>query len=260
MAADLHARFAAAQTFAREAGQLACGYFAQWSTLEKQEKGVQDLVSEADRAVEALLIRRFGEQFPGDGFLGEETGARPAGDGLWVIDPIDGTANFLHGLPYWAVSVAYVRDGRLELGITYAPLLDELYAARRGGGATCNGLSIRASGCSDLARAIISVGYSRRIPPADHAAALGRLLAGGGEYRRLGCATLSLALVADGRLDGFYGPHLNSWDALAGVLLAEEAGAWASDFLAGDGLWQGKALLTCAPGLRRELEALLPLA
>ena len=257
MLSELDTRHAVLQASAREAGQLARRYFAARHTLQTTQKGIQDLVSEADRNVEALLIERLGRLFPTDGFLGEESGARGNREQLWVIDPIDGTNNFLRGIRYWAVSVAYVREGVAELGVVYDPMADELYAARRGFGATRNGEPIRASEGAELSRAVIGFTYARAHPAEYYAQAVRRLLASEGEYRRLGSAALMLAYVAEGRIDGFYGSHLNSWDVLAGLVLTREAGAWSNDFLAGDGLWQGNTVLSCATSLRGELARII---
>ncbi len=257
MTDDLETRFAALRAVAREAGQLARRFFEDRASLTIARKGVQDLVSEADRKVEAQIIERLGRLFPEDGFLAEEGGARGSREQLWVIDPIDGTNNFLRGIPYWGVSVAYVCEGRTELGVIYDPIYDELYAARRGAGATRNDEPIRASIGNDLSEAVFAFAYSRVHTGDNYAQAIGRLLSARGEYRRLGSAALTLAYVAAGRLDGFYGSRLNSWDVLAGLLLAREAGASVNDFLAEEGLWQGNAVLACTPDLHSEFSSIL---
>ncbi len=257
MSDDLATRHAAVQAVAREGGHLARRYFAARSELKTSLKGVQDLVSEADRKVEALLIERLQHLFPEDGFLGEESGARGSHERLWVIDPIDGTNNFLRGIPYWSVSIAYVKDEEAELGVIYDPMAEELYAARRGAGVTRNGETIRASDSDDLAKSVLGFAYSRSHPAENYSQAVRQLLSSSGEYRRMGSAALMMAHVADGRLDGFYSSQLNSWDVLAGVVLAREAGAWVSEFLTGDSLWRGNALLACSPGLRGALLAIL---
>ena len=257
MSQALDTRFAAVQAAAREAGHLARRYFKARDTLEASEKGVQDLVSEADKAVEALLMQRLAQVFPDDGFLGEESGSHGSVDKLWVIDPIDGTSNFLRGLPYWSISVAYVSAGQVELGVIYDPMAGELFAARRGSGATRDGEPIRASRCSELAQSTLGLSFSRKASIDTYAAVINKLLHSAGEYRRMGSAALLLAHVADGRLDGYYTAHLNSWDVLAGLLLAREAGAWTNDFLADDGLRRGNPALACSPGIREELARIL---
>ena len=257
MSLELQTRFAAAQAAVREAGHLARRYFKVRDTLKTDEKGVQDLVSEADKAVETLLMKRFSQSFPDDGFLGEESGAHGDRENLWVIDPIDGTANFLRGLPYWSISIAYVSAGQVELGVIYDPIVGELFAAQRGAGASRDGEPIRASNCAEMAQCTFGLSFSRRMSIETYKTIIGRLLQSAGEYRRMGSAALMLAHVADGRLDGYYTAHLNSWDVLAGLLIAREAGAWTSDFLVDDGLKKGNAALACSPQIREELVSIL---
>lgn len=257
MSDDLATRYAAVQAIAREGGQLARRRFAARDELKTSRKGVQDLVSEADRQVEALIIERLRQLFPEDGVLGEESGAQGSRERLWVVDPIDGTNNFLRGIPYWSVSVAYVRDGNAEIGVIYDPMAEELFAACRGAGVARNGEVVSASGSDDLSKSVLGFAYSRAHPPERYGQAVRQLLSASGEYRRMGSAALMMAHVADGRLDGFYSSRLNSWDVLAGVVLAREAGAWVSDFLVGDSLWDGNAVLACAPGLRSGLLEIL---
>ena len=154
---DLDLRLLAACAIVREAGKLAYDYFGKRAQLEIEHKGMQDLVSLADRAVEDLIRKRLSGAFPDDDLLGEEGGgaARRPGAGLWVIDPIDGTANFLRGMPYWSVTLAYVIDDRVEIGVTYDPVHDELFWARRGGGAYRNHAPIRVSGGTDPQQAVV---------------------------------------------------------------------------------------------------------
>jgi myo-inositol-1(or 4)-monophosphatase len=214
----------------------------------------------ADKAVEDLIRRRLAESFPDDAILGEE-GGRSGGSGpVWVVDPIDGTAMFLRGIAYWCVSIALVAEGELELGVIYDPMADEMFAGRRGHGATCNGRAMRVSAVTELAQTVLGVGFSSRRPTAPVSDWLGRLLAAHGEYRQLGAGALMLAHAADGRLEGYYEWHHHPWDALAGLLLNREAGAWTNDFLANDGLYQGNAIFVCPPGLRPALADLIAAA
>jgi myo-inositol-1(or 4)-monophosphatase len=224
--------------------------------LKVEQKGPQDPVSEADRAAETLIREWLGRAFPGDGFLGEEGGGTTA-ERLWVIDPIDGTANFVRGMPSFCVSLAYVEDGASMIGIIYAPVTDELFAARRGSGATCNGAPIRASGCTVPSEAIIGLSYTHKQPRAGFLAVLDRMLAAGSEFRRIGSTTLGLAYVAAGRLDAFWAPRTQSWDVLAGLLLVQEAGGWASDFLSEHGALKPGDAFGCAAGLRRSLAQMI---
>ena len=250
-------RLARASELVREAGTLALASFRN-AALVVENKGVQDYVTAVDRAVEALLVDRLQAEFPGDAFLGEEGGQRGAGDGArWVIDPIDGTVNYTRGLPLWCISVALVDAGEIAFGLIYNPVRDEFYCAVRGQGATCNGQPIRVSGVQSPATARIGMGFSYRCPPAVHVRGIERLLEANCEYARLGSGALGMAFVADGRFDGYWEAHINSWDVLAGICLVREAGGWVSDFLAGDGLFSGNPILACTPALKPFLQAQL---
>lgn len=253
---DPELRLAAAAAVAREAGALALRRFRARDRLAIERKGLQDLVSEADREVEALIRGRLGALFPEDGFLGEEGGHARRGAATWVVDPIDGTWCFLNGIGAWCVSLAAVRDGRIELGVVLDPCAGELFAARAGGGATLDGAPIRVADAASLADGTLGVGFSHRSRPEDVAPIFGRLLEAGGMYHRHGSGALALAWVACGRLIGYLEPHMNSWDALAGLLLVEEAGGRVLDFLAGDGLLAGNRVLATAPGVHEPVRAL----
>jgi len=160
----LDARLSVAVPLIRDAGEMAAGFFARRGSLTRERKGPQDFVSVADREVEALIRSRLAAAFPADGFLGEESGGG-AGERCWVVDPIDGTNNFLHGLPLWGVSIAYAIEGEPVIGLIYLPCIGRLYSAVRGGGARCNGAPIAVSGTGDLAEAMITLGVSRRTSP-----------------------------------------------------------------------------------------------
>lgn len=245
----LQRRFLAGCAAARAAGALAHRHFLNRAGLTVERKGLQDPVSEADRAAETLIRESLSRAFPGDAFLGEEGGGTSA-ERLWVIDPIDGTANFVHGLPGFCVSLAYVESDVTQIGIVYAPVTDELFAACRGGGASCNGTPIRVSGCTRPDEALIGLSFSHKGTREQFIAALDRMLADGSEFRRIGSTTLGLAYVAAGRLDGFWTPRTQSWDVLAGLLLIQEAGGWANDFLAEHGALAPGDALGCTPGLQ----------
>ena len=256
------ARLKSASEVVRQAGALALASFRN-AALVIERKGVQDYVTAVDRAVEELIVDRLRAQFPGDAFLGEEGGLRTgaSNDGaLWVIDPIDGTTNYARGLPLWCISLALVYAGEIALGLIFNPVSDEFYCAVRGHGVSCNGRPIRVSGEQSPEAARIGMGFSYRRPPAAHVRDIARLLDAHCEYARLGSGALGLAFVADGRFDGYYEPHINSWDVLAGLCLVREAGGWVSDFLAGDGLLNGNPILACTPALRDFLQQRLPAA
>jgi myo-inositol-1(or 4)-monophosphatase len=248
---ELDAREEALVAVASEAGELAKRLFSNPSGVKL--KGKQDFITAADGEVERMIVERLARRFPGDGFLGEEGGASGGAGALWVIDPIDGTANFAHGIPHFCVSIALVSDGELALGAIAAPMYGELFRARAGRGAFRNGRAMRVAEMTDPKRAIVELGWSARRPARAYTALLERVLATGAVFLRAGSGALGLAYVADGRTHGYCELHINSWDTLAGLLMVREAGGWTNDFLAGDGLARGNAVLACAPGLRQAL-------
>jgi myo-inositol-1(or 4)-monophosphatase len=247
---DLDERLAVASAVAREAGGVARKAFGHAPhSRARAFKGPQDYVLESDAEVERVIRQRLLAAFPGDSFFGEESGG-DFGRDVWVVDPIDGTANFARGIPHFCISIAFVRDGRTEIGVIYQPVTDELYACRRGGDATLNGRPIKISGLTDPGQAMIEAGWSTRRPSAPYVAMVGRLYEAGVQVLRTGSGALGLAYVADGRTDGYCELHINSWDVLAGLLLIEEAGGWVNNFLADDGLQRGNAVIGCTPGLK----------
>jgi myo-inositol-1(or 4)-monophosphatase len=253
---DLDLRLLTARAVAGEAGKLAHDYFMRRAQLEIERKGMQDLVSVADRAVEDLIRRRLSGAFPEDDLLGEEGGGaeRRSSAGLWVIDPIDGTANFLRGMPYWSVALAYVVDDRVEIGVTYDPVHDELFWARRGGGAHRDQAPVRVSGATDPQRAIIGSTFTFKMGIEGYVGLIERILRAGSDHRRMGSTALMMCHVADGRLDGCATGYCNSWDVIGGLLLVEEGGGVASDFIAENGLLAAGSALAGTPGLQATLE------
>jgi myo-inositol-1(or 4)-monophosphatase len=256
---DLDARYHAACAAVLAGGRLAQRFFNRRETLTVDTKGPQDHASAADRDVEKLIIELLGRAFPTDAFFGEESGGTVRDD-LWVIDPIDGTTNFVHGVASYCVSLAYVRGGAVQIGVIYDPPADELFAAQRGHGATCNGEVIQVSGCTQITQAMIGAGFSYRRPVRPFVDGIERLLNAQCEFRRAGSGALAMAHVAAGRLDGYWEQHINSWDVVAGLLLVEEAGGWTNDFLTPDALLKGNPILACTPALREPLSRLTALA
>ncbi|MBZ6077609.1 inositol monophosphatase family protein [Microvirga puerhi] len=242
---------------AREAGNLARRRFnGRPGITGINLKGRQDYLSAVDSEVERLVRGRLLASFPKDSFFGEEGGGSLDHD-VWVVDPIDGTANFVRGISQFCISIAYVRDGQTQIGIIYDPMHDELFVAERGGGATLNGEPIHVSGLDDMQSATIEAGWSTRLPLSEYVDLVGRILADGAGVRRGGSGALALAYVAAGRIDGYCELHMNSWDALAGLLLIEEAGGWANDFLDQSGLRDGNIVLGCTSGLKSPLVQLM---
>ena len=216
-----------------------------------------DPVTEYDRAAERLIVDAIRQSRPDDAIVGEEGADQTGTSGLhWLVDPIDGTANFVYDLPHWCTSIAVVdADGPLA-GAVYAPVLGELFSAERGGGATLNGSPIRCSGVDQLSRALVGTGFSdsadRRALQGDRVARLVREVR---DIRRLGSAAIDLCLVACGRLDAYFEEHLNSWDLAAGVLIAAEAGAVTSDVAGGEAT--PAATVAAGPGIHVRLLELI---
>jgi myo-inositol-1(or 4)-monophosphatase len=224
--------------------------FGEIENLQVSRKGPSDFVSAADLKTEKTLIAELTKARPTFGFLLEESGA-VAGtdhDHRWIIDPIDGTTNFLHGIPHFAISIALERAGQLIAGVILNPATDELFIAEKGGGAFLNNRRLRVSSRVALGDALIGTGmlYRGRGEAADHEQFLGqlrRVMGATAGVRRMGAAALDLAYVAAGRFDGFWEMSLNPWDIAAGIVLVREAGGMVSDLVGpGDPLHTGHVL------------------
>jgi len=249
----LEARFAAALDLATEAGALALRMRPSVGAATATLKGAQDWLTEADGAVERFLSERLAARFPADGFQGEEGGKARQGALRWVVDPIDGTANYARGRSRFCVSLALLEDRMPLIGVLVAPAIGETFAARLGGGATLNGAAIRAAATTELSRALVEVGWSHRRPAAAFTALLQRVIEAGAAPRLGGSGALGLADVAAGRGDAYVELHINLWDVAAALVLLREAGAHVSRFLEGDGPERGNPILACAPGIADEL-------
>jgi myo-inositol-1(or 4)-monophosphatase len=247
-------RFHAAQVLVRDAGLYALQWFRNLESLHTEKKGPQDWVSEADREVEKMIQKRLKGMFPEDGFFGEESGFHSQNsEGLWVVDPIDGTSCFLQGMSSWCVSIAYVVDNEIEIGLIYAPCTDELFATQRGNGATLNGRPMRPSKATSLSEGIVGLGYSPKSSIEATQKAFAYLFEKGGVYHDIGSGALMTAYVAAGRYVGYYEYQINSWDCLAGIAMVRETGGWTNDFLANDGLHTGNPVLVAAPGTKEAM-------
>jgi myo-inositol-1(or 4)-monophosphatase len=222
---DLDDRMHFAIDLARRAGELGLKYFRDLDNLTIESKGHQDLVSDGDREVELFIRAAIGEAYPDDGIVGEEHAAVTGKSGhVWVIDPIDGTANFVRGIPAWCVVIACARDGETVVGVIHEPSTDETFYGRLGGGAFVNGKPIRASGGASLSEGSVGTGLSNRASTEHVAVLVGMIMAEGGVFYRNASGALMLAYAAAGRLLGYVEEHMNAWDCLAGMLLVEEAG------------------------------------
>jgi len=257
LALDLKARASRGASIARGVGRAASALRQEIGTggLAVANKGVQDFVTIADQQAEESIRTAIARHFPGDGFMGEETGGAPTG-AFWVVDPIDGTTNFIRGFRHWGVSMAFVAAGRVQVGIVYDAALDKVYTAVRGGGAFKERQPIQASKVTDPSRAIAILGHSRRTSFEDYLAVSRRLYEYGIDYRRMGAAAIGLVRVADGIADLYYERHLNGWDMLAGALIAHEAGADVAMPPLDEALTAGGAVIAGTPGLAGEFEFL----
>jgi myo-inositol-1(or 4)-monophosphatase len=251
--ADLAARSDFGKRVVREAGVLARRYFLRELAFATETKGPQDFVSAADHAVEALIRQRLSEVFPEDTMLGEEAGG-DLGTHAWLVDPIDGTINFVHGVRYWCISMAFLVAGQRRIGLIYDPSLDELYSAVWGGGASCNDAPISVSACQRVDNALVYAGYVPRHELNAHLELKRRLHNAGAAVKDMGAGALMLAHVAAGRVDAFLEPHMHPWDALAGLLLVEEAGGRTHAYPGTDGLAAGGLVIASTPGIYAALE------
>lgn len=236
------------------AGALALDGFRRQEGRPVGMKGPQDYLTETDGAVEAHIRARLAEAFPEDGFLGEETGGAP-GPALWVVDPIDGTANFARGIPHFCISIAFVANGEVQLGAIANPALGEVHFARRGHGAFRNGRPIRVASTTGIEATSFELGWSNREPLGRYITAQTALYRAGSNVRRAASGALGLAYVADGRSDGYAELHMNAWDCLAGLLLVREAGGVTGPFLSIGGLARGGPVLAATPAVAEVLSA-----
>lgn len=218
---------------ATKAGRSLARDFGEVQNLQVSLKGPGDYVSQADRKAEDIIYNELSKARPGYSFLMEESGAVKGSDDQhrWIVDPLDGTTNFLHGIPIFAVSIALERQGVLVAGLIYNPAMDELYTAERGGGAFLNDRRLRVAARRNLNDAVIGTGIPH-LGRGNHGHYLVELRNVMGEVsgiRRMGAAALDLAYVAAGRLDGFWEDALHPWDVAAGMLIIREAGGFVTD-------------------------------
>lgn len=257
---DLDQRLAVAASLALAAGGYALEQFRDPTARQHKFKGPQDYLTAVDGEVERRIRAGLAESFPADAVIGEEDGTTgDASRGAWVIDPIDGTANFARGLARWCISIGYVLGQEAVLGVVYDPVHDELFQARRGGEATLNGKPIRAATTPDTKHGIVELGWNPRLGLEEHITDMTMVIGWGAAIRRLGSGTLGLTDVACGRSDAYYQRHIWSWDVAAGLAICAAAGAYISPFFEGDGLTSGNQVLVAAPGLAPTLQALLTL-
>jgi myo-inositol-1(or 4)-monophosphatase len=251
-------RYTAAQTIARDAGALGLKYFNSFDTLTIKSKSHQDFVSEADKNVETLVRAAITAAFPDDAIVGEEDAPTTGTSGFtWVIDPIDGTTNFIHGIPQWCVAIAIVQNAQTVVGIIHDPVHDECNHAMRGHGAFCNDKPIRVLQGRPLTNGSMGVGFSGRTRASGNVITLINLVTrAGGVFWRNGSGALSLAYVAQGKLLGYVEEHMNAWDCLAGQLMIAEAGGMVEAQNADDMITNGGRVVTATAETFAQVQAM----
>lgn len=246
---------------ATKAGRSLARDFGEVQNLQVSRKGPGDFVSQADHRAEDIIFKELSRARPGYGFLMEERGEVEGDDGQhrWLVDPLDGTTNFLHGIPVFAVSIALERQGELAAAVIYNPAMDELYTTERGGGSFLNDRRMRVAARRDLTDTVIATGIPHFGRP-DHGKALVELrnvMAEATGIRRVGSAAIDLAWVAAGRFDGFWETGLNAWDVAAGMMMVREAGGFVTDRSGGSDIFGSKSIVAGGEQVHKSLLAAL---
>lgn len=250
-------RLSFAIDLAQRAGELGLKHFRSLDTLTIESKGHQDLVSNADRDVETFVRQEIARSYPQDGIFGEEHAPVEGTSGYtWVIDPIDGTANFVSGIPQWCVALACSNRGVTEIGVICEPCSGETFWAERGAGAFVNGKPLRASQSRSLSEGSVATGYAARHDAAATIRLITDLITGGGMFFRNASGALMLAYVAAGRLIGYIEEHMHSWDCIAGLLMIEEAGGTIMPLDAATLVEHGTRVIAGGPHVYPQLDAL----
>lgn len=241
---------------ARAAGDIIVRNMDRIDRLKIATKKTNDFVTDVDRKAEAAIIDILQQSYPEHGILAEESGAQGEdAEYQWIIDPLDGTTNFLHGFPQFAVSIALKHKNRLETGVIYDPVSQELFTAARGEGAQLNGKKIRVSGHTGIAGALLSTGfpYHDQSYLETYIETMKGLMSTAAGIRRPGSAALDLAWLAAGRTDGFWEFNLNAWDIAAGILIIREAGGIITDFQGGDNYLESGDIIAASPKVFPEM-------
>ena len=242
---------------AMKAGRSLARDFGEVQNLQVSLKGPGDYVSQADRKAEEIIYAELSRARPGYSFLMEERGEVEGDDGQhrWIVDPLDGTTNFLHGLPVFSISIALERQGQLVAGVIYNPAMDELYTAERGGGAFLNDRRLRVAGRIKLSDTVVGTGVPHlgRGHHVNYLIELRNVMGETAGIRRMGSAALDLAYVAAGRLDGFWEDWLSPWDMAAGILMMREAGGFVSDKEGGPDMLDSGSIVAGNEAIHRAL-------
>lgn len=245
---------------ARLAGKLILRAQDEVESLTIVEKGRNDFATKVDRNAEEIIIETIKRAYPSHGILGEESGSIDTenAETIWIIDPLDGTTNFLHGFPQYCISIAIQDRGKITHGVVYDPVRDELFSASRGRGAQMNGKRLRVSNLDKLDRALLGTGFPfREFGFLDEYISLFKaLMPSCAGIRRAGAAALDLAYVAAGRLDGFWEFGLKPWDVAAGALFIQEAGGWVTTLDGDSEFLHGKSILAASPKIHAHMMSL----
>ena len=254
MTTDRHAK---AIEIAQQAGQLALDYFRKVSELKIIDKGAQDFVTEADQNVETRIRELIEAAFPDDGIVGEEHAPKQGASGYtWVIDPIDGTTNFINAIPAWTVVLAIVQQDQTVIGVIHDANHGETFSALKGHGANLNGTPLTCPANGRIDRGTISVGYGTHATPEITLGLLQEVMQRGGVFSRLASGALCLAYVAAGRFVGYLEEYMNAWDCLAGQLIISEAGGRVEEHSATDMIANGGRVIAGSDALFDELVAI----
>lgn len=240
---------------ARAAGVVIVRAMKRMDMVTITEKGPNDFVTETDEKAERAIINIIKKAYPSHGIIAEESGEAEGDEYQWIIDPIDGTRNFIHGFPHFAVSIAVMHKGILQHGVIYDPCKQELFTATRGKGALLNDRRIRVSACKKIEQGLFGTGFAYRHSDKENlipVRILQSILPMSGDIRRAGAATLDLAYVACGRLDGFWEMGLKIWDIAAGILLIKEAGGMVCDPHGGENYLKTGDIVAANPVLMRQ--------
>lgn len=244
-----------------KAGRSLTRDFGEVENLQVSLKGPGDYVSQADRKAEEIILSELSRARPTYGFLGEEGGENKGTDGQhrWIVDPLDGTTNFLHGIPHFAVSIALERDGEVVAGVIYNPVSDELYTADRGNGAFLNDRRMRVAGRRNLSDCVIGTGVPHlgRGDHREYLAELSRVMNEVAGIRRMGAAALDMAFVGAGRLDAYWEDGVNAWDIAAGMIVLREAGGFVSDKNGGSKMFDSKNVVVGNERIHKEMLRIL---
>ncbi len=240
---------------AREAGKTLTQSFDHLDTVKVTEKQANDFVTNVDKAVEQDIVECIRQHYPSHAILAEEGGKYDGEDYCWIIDPLDGTANFIHGIPHFAVSIAVKKNNKLVAGVIYDPIRQELFTSARGEGTRLNDVRVRISAHDKLDNALLGTGFpfKNHEQLAEYQRHFADLFLKVADMRRAGAASLDLAYTAAGRLDGFWEMFLEPWDMAAGILMIREAGGMVTDMQGGEAYFEKKNLVAANAKLLKQL-------